>query len=368
MSMKNRLIFALVQLLKPNVPSLQRTRHFLVVSTTGLGDTLWGTPAIRALRSSYPASRISVLTSPIGQEILRHNRHIDEIFVVKDPVFTALIPLYFTLKKKEITDVLHFHTSQRPILPLTAVLGASSIVGTAGMNKGLDSLLTNPLPSAHMHEIERRLKVIQQVGAQSVDPSLELFISPEDEQEADRFLSGLNLPSYLPIISMHPGAKDLFKQWPPSHFIELGHRLIQHLGCQILITGTPAEKELVLEIANKIPGAIPVTHLKLRPFAALMKRMKLMITNDTGPMHVAFAMRTPTVALFTPTDPDLCGPYHAKHVKVIAKERTCTPCLRKKCREPFCLLQIGVSEVTQAAVELFHNPLSGPPHETRSSL
>lgn len=365
--MKNQLLLTLARLLKPAALNPQAPRHFLILSTTGLGDTLWATPAIRALRSNYPASKISVLTSPIGQEVLRHNRYIDKIIVVKDPVFTSLIPLYFSLKKKGITDVLHFHTSQRPILALASVLGASRIVGTKGIQKGLDSLLTDPLTSTDIHEIERRLKIIQHIGATWTDPSLELFISPEDELEADQFLSQLNLPSYLPIVSIHPGAKDLFKQWAPSQFIDLGNRLIQHLGCQILITGNPSEKALVTQIADQIPGAIAVTHLKLRAFAALIKRIKLMITNDTGPMHIAFAMRTPTVALFTPTNPNLCGPYHVKQVKVIAKQRTCTPCLRKKCKEPFCLFQIGVSEVTQAAVTLFHQSPSGPLHETRST-
>ena len=353
--MKNTLITKAISFLKPNKPNLAiDQRRFLIISTTGLGDTLWGTPAIKALRETYPTSYIGILTSPIGKEILQHNRHIDELFTIADPVFFSLFPLYLQLKKKRITDVILFHTSQRPILPLAATLGATQIIGTEGLHKGLDHLLTRPIPSRSIHEIKRRLELVGAVGAQTQNPAMDLSLSLEDEKLAELFLLQYQLPSYLPKIALHPGAKDLFKQWPPSLFAQLGNRLVQELGCQIFVTGTESEKELVESIAAQIKGAIPVTTLKLRPFAAFLKQMKVVVSNDTGPMHVAFAMQIPTVALFAPTDPKLCGPYGIKNAVVIAKQPTCTPCLRKKRQEPFCLLQIGVQEVYDEVSNCFY--------------
>jgi ADP-heptose:LPS heptosyltransferase len=226
------------------------------------------------------------------------------------------------------------------------------IIGTCGINKGLDQLLTDPVEPVRMHEIQRRLQIVHCAGANTGDPRLELSLHREDEQEADACLTSLKLPPDTLLVSIHPGAKDLFKQWPPSHFVQLGKKLTSSLKCTLFVTGTPSEKSLVRQIAEQIPGAIPITHLKLRPFAAFLKRMHLTIVNDTGPMHVAFAMNTPTLALFTPTDPELCGPYFAQNVQVISKHKTCTPCLRKRCREPFCLLQIGVEEALSAALQL----------------
>ena len=353
MNLKNKLIQVLVSLLKPKSPNQGEEKRFLILSTTGLGDTLWATPAIRALRECFPTSKLCVLTSPMGKALLQHNRHIDELFIVKNSCFFSLFPLYWKLKAKKFTHVLSFHTSQRPILPLSAILGAQEVIGTRGINKGLDCLLTKPLEPTDMHEISRRLKIVSEVGAQTLDSSMELFLSPEDEKCAEQFLGSLNIPSYLPLIALHPGAKDGFKQWPPSHFIELGNRLAQNLGCRIIVTGTPQEKTLVDSIASQIEGAASATDLPLLATAALLKRMSLMIANDTGPMHLAFAVRTPTIGLFTPTDPNRCGPYFVDSTLAIAKKPTCTPCLRKKCAEPFCLLQIGVKEVYDAAVRLF---------------
>lgn len=352
MSFKNQLIKALVSSFKPRTRNAGEEKRFLILSTTGLGDTLWGTPAIRALRQCFPASYIGIITSPIGKALLRHNRRIDELFLANDPLLPSLLPLYHRLKSKKITHILNFHTSQRPILPLAAMLGAQEIIGTEGINKGLDFLLSKPLENTPMHEIQRRLHIVEQVGAKTLDSSMELFLSPEDESGAEAFLSSLQFPPYLSLIGLHPGAKDKFKQWPPSHFIELGKRLTQELGSGILITGTPSERDLVESVATKIPGSIPITTLPLLTMAALIQRMNLMITNDTGPMHLAFALKTPTIGLFTPTDPHLCGPYYVDGAQVFSRKPTCTPCIKKKCNEPFCLLQIGVPEVYEAALKM----------------
>jgi ADP-heptose:LPS heptosyltransferase len=351
--LKNQLIKSLVKVFRPKRLNLGEEKRFLILSTTGLGDTLWGTPAIRALRQCFPTSYIGVITSPVGKACLQHNRRIDELFVVENPVFFSLFPLYWKLKKRRITHVLNFHTSQRPILPLASILGAAEIIGTHGINKGLDFLLTHALDHDSFHEIQRRLDIVSQVGAQTLDSSMELFLSQEDEKIADSFLADQHIPSYFPLIALHPGAKDGFKQWPVSHFVELGNRLVRNVGCRVIVTGTPGEKSLVESIASQIEGAIAATNLPLLAAAALIKKMDLLISNDTGPMHVAFAMKTPTIGLFTPTDPKLCGPYFVENAMSIVKSRTCSPCLKKKCREPFCLMQIGVQEVYDAAMNVY---------------
>lgn len=348
MNLKNALIKSLVLALKPKRQFTEK--RFLVVSTTALGDTLWATPAIRALKETFPDSYLAVLTSPLGKEVLLHNPHIDELFTVANPALRTLFAQYNTLKKKQLTHALIFHTSQRPVLPFVALLGIQTIIGSKGINKGLDSLLTLCLSTEPTtHEIERRLNLARAVGAHTSSAELEFFLSEEDEAQALAWIDSLSLSPALPRIVLHPGAKDAFRQWPASHFIELGRRLKNH--CHIFITGTPSEKPLVEHIASSIEGAIAVTHLPLRAFAAFIKKAQLVVTNDTGPLHVAFAMCTPTLALFAPSDPDRFGPYHAKQATVIKKRTPCSPCLTRKCPSSFCFLQIGVEEVYDAVLK-----------------
>lgn len=367
MAWKNWLIKGVLWALNPEAT---RPRHqstpakFLIVSTTGLGDTLWGTPAIRALRQTFPESAIAVLTSEIGFQVLEHNKHIDELFVLDSFSLPSLLRLLPTLKKQQFDAVLIFHTSQRLILPFCALLEAPLMIGTAGINKDLDFLLTKPLKKIYQHEIARRLDIVKQVGAHVSDFALEMMLRKEETVAAKRFLDSHGIPDHIPLIGIHPGAKNTFKQWPPECFIEVGKRLVQHLGCQILVSGDRSEALLILEIASKIPGAIPIAgELNLSTFTALLKKMTAFITNDTGPMHLAFAAKTPTVALFGPTDPNLCGPFHVQNAIALSVKKTCNPCLKKNCAEPFCLYQIGPEAVYDAAlrVSLFASELNNVP-------
>lgn len=333
------LVWILQRILRSN--KTHRPRKVLVVSTTALGDTLWATPALQSLRTSWPDAEITILTSPIGEQTLRHNPWNLQILVLKEPMLHRFFSLWRRLKKERFQDVIIFHASQRLILPLCALLGATRIVGTVGINKGLDTLLTHPVPFSHSHEIVRRLELIEILGAKRSTEELSYFLQPHETipRETTQWT-----------IAIHPGSKDRFKRWPAEHFIEAGKELTKR-GASILITGTAQEEPLLKQIHQAIPGAkLCNLHNNLRTFAAKLKNVDLLISNDTGPVHLACALKVPVIALYAPTDPRLCGPHRAKQAIAIAKSRTCTPCLKRKCREPFCLLQIGTEEVVERAL------------------
>lgn len=353
MKLKNQFIkFILFCFTSKKKRRVASPKRFLIVSTTGLGDTLWATPSLKALKQSYPYGEISVLTSPLGGQVLENNPHVDFLYILKKPLFFSLLRHLLPLKRRHFDAILIFHTSQRLLLPFCALLNAPQIVGTKGLNKDLDFILTHPLEKKREHEIERRLEIIRQVGAISQDSLLELFPVLEDEKQLACFLQKHGITKQ-PLIGLHPGAQKTFKQWPASHFIQLGLKLIEKLGCKIIVTGDAKERALVSYIASHIPGSIPMAgDLSLSALALLQKQMALFITNDTGPMHMALSIKTPTLALFGPTDHELCGPHLAKNGVVIQKKKTCNPCLMKKCEEPFCLFQIGINEVYEKALNL----------------
>jgi ADP-heptose:LPS heptosyltransferase len=277
-------------------------------------------------------------------EILKHNPFIDRVHLLREPILPRFLSLWRALSREQFDAVLIFHSSQRLTLPLCSILGASQIVGTASLNKGLDSLLTDALPNDFQHEIVRRLKMVERIGGQASSETVSLFLKPEERT------------AVLPPgkwIALHPGSKDGFKRWPTENFGAVGRALKEKLGCEILITGTKAEKPLMEEVAALIPGAhLGDANLSFRSFASLLQQVDLLISNDTGPVHVACALQRPVVALYSSTDPHLCGPHKAANAVALYKKRTCDPCLKRQCRRPFCLLQIGVAEVVEAAEKL----------------
>lgn len=318
-------------------------RRLLIVSTTGVGDSLWGSPAIKALKTSALNPHLTLLTSPVGAELFKENPYIDEIFILKDPALKSCFKLLKPLRKKRFHTAYIFHLSQRPILPFIHLLRPEKIVGNIGINKGLDNFLTHPIETENVHEIQRRLNL---VDVKNAHPQMELFLTKKERQTATLFLQDQNIDHSTPIIGMHPGAKDLFKQWNPKHFIKLGQRLAHEKKARILITGNKGEIALTKSIAKAIPEALSIAgKFSLREAAALIEKMDHFITGDTGPMHMACALKTPITALFSPTDPKICGPFYTQNAQVIFKEKTCFPCINKKCKSPFCLEQITPNEV-----------------------
>jgi ADP-heptose:LPS heptosyltransferase len=334
-SWKNRLILRLVKLLQTAKKAPETPERILILSTTALGDTLWATPALAALRQSFPKAHIAVLTSPVGKELLSHNPSVDQILLLKEPMLPRFFSLRSTLKRERFDTALIFHTSQRLALPLCALSSIPRILGTTGINKKLDPLLTDPILPCYEHEIERRLGIVEKLGAKRGAETLSYYIQPEEQIQLDG----------KPLVAFHPGSKEPFRRWPPAHFATVGRALMERFGCRIYLTGTPSERPILDEIQHLLPEAEIAEGLStVRKLAAFLDNMDLFLSNDTGPFHLACALNRPTVGIYVSTDPGLCGPHLAPNAAILARAPTCSPCLKRRCREPFCFLQIGTEE------------------------
>ncbi|HMK56239.1 MAG TPA: glycosyltransferase family 9 protein [Dissulfurispiraceae bacterium] len=322
-----------------------------MVSTTGVGDTLWGTPAIDALRRTYPDSYIGILTNPLGADILKGNPAINEVFVFKRGI-SGIIKLPFlirALRNRRLGSVFIFHASDRIIWPIIALSCASEITGFEGQSKGLDYILTKIISvQAPLHGVDNRFRMLADAGVDRHDETMSLYLAEEDRHEADAFLKKNGIASSELLIGIHPGAQKPFKCWPAARYAEVSKGLQDRY--RIVITGNAAEKELADRVISGIRGAVSAAgQLSLRGTAALIKKMSLFITNDTGPMHMASALKTPVIAIFGPTDPRLCGPCNAESATVIKAEKTCSLCIGKNCENPVCLEQITACGVIDAA-------------------
>ena len=152
---------------------------------------------------------------------------------------------------------------------------------------------------------------------------------------------------------MNPGATyGLAKCWYPERFGELGKRLVQKRNASILLFGTAEEGSTAKKIVEHIKeGAIDLTgKTDLLHLAAILERCQILVTNDTGTLHVAAAVGTPVVAIFGPTDPDTTGPWGEGHA-IVKKEVPCGPCLKRVCpTDHACMKNIGVEDVEEAIV------------------
>jgi lipopolysaccharide heptosyltransferase II len=202
-----------------------------------------------------------------------------------------------------------------------------------------------------IHAVDRYLDLVRQLGVAAEETAT--FPLPEgihDRDWADKLCEQARIEAEDKICVFHPAARWQTKKWPTGRFAQLADRLIQDHGLRVVLVGGADQVDEVNEVrrqmkkeALNLGGAT-----SLRQLAALLRRTNLLITNDSGPMHLAAALGTPVVAIFGPTDPRRVGPYGHGHV-VLRKAVDCSHCKRNHCaRDGACMKAIEVEEVADA--------------------
>jgi ADP-heptose:LPS heptosyltransferase len=243
--------------------------------------------------------------------------------------------------------------------------GARLRVGYA--NTGLASLLTHvvPLDETISWPEQNRRAVAALLGARApaerVDP-----LGPADRELAGRLLDSLGLGSRRPLVGVHPSGGRLVKQWDVARWGEVAARLQREFGATVLVTGSATDAPLARALASRLePPPVDLTgRLSVREMMALVERLDLFLSPDTGPMHMACAVDTPSVSVFGPSDPARyfsggSGAPGGRHV-VVREELWCSPCnlIRQPPAEcagpapPECLQRVTVERVYAEAARL----------------
>lgn len=330
-----------------------RIKNILVVSSTAIGDTLLSTPAIKAVRKRFPDARIIALFNKDNMALFENNPRINGVV----PYYGGYKRFFSTIKelKKYSFDLaLVFHGNE-PQATAMCYLSNAGFIFKLPNTSSFNFLLSNRSPLIGWddlgHGIDARLETAALAGCGADDKRMELFIEKSWEQGGERFLKDSGIGPAHTLIGLQPGASTLSRQWFPERFIALGKRLLAVPLTKLIITGSGSEKKLCSDIAGGIgkDAIVSAGRLSLGETAALIKRLKVFVTGDTGPMHMAIALSTPVVALYAVADPARTGPLYDTEIhRVIKKERTCDPCVGKKCEYQKCMEAFTIDEVFEA--------------------
>ncbi len=212
---------------------------------------------------------------------------------------------------------------------------------------------THPLESRG-HHIYYYLKLLSKLGLETTPPLLDYPMREEDKRKASDTLRSLGAHPHKPITTMSPGAAfGPAKRWPADHFAELAGLLQTHFDAEILLIGTDTDTKIAESIASSLKKKpiILTGKTTIPQLAGVIGQSALFISNDTGPMHLANALKVPVIALFGPTDPQITGPYQSPST-VFKNEVPCWPCSYREC--PFehqCMTQISPLKVYEACQE-----------------
>ena len=337
-------------------PSL--VHRILVVSSTAIGDTILSTPAIRAVRERYPEARIVAFFNAKTLDLFRNNPDVDEV-VPYFGGYRRFLRTVCLLRRHRFDLALIFHGNEPQATPMAYLAGIPFIFKWPNTSENR-FLLSNGSPvrtwDDFPHAVDQRLAVAALAGC---DPKRRPFVLPLSDsarEEAGRLFREEGIGSEDLLVGFQAGASTLSRMWFPDRFAELGRRLVREdPRLRLIFTGSPAERDYCLSIAREFGerAIVAAGRLPLSAVPFLVARLRVLVTGDTGILHMAAAVRTPVVGLFAVSDPSRSGPYFDldRHV-IIKKPRTCVDCVSKRCTYQKCMEAIEVDEVCKAVMRV----------------
>jgi lipopolysaccharide heptosyltransferase II len=373
--------------LRKNVGKINRSDpiKFLIINPFGIGDVLFTTPVIKAIKGRYPGSFIGYWSNLRVKPILESNPQINKVFalsrgdlkkIYQKSFFKGIwsaIKLTWEIKKERFDICLDFSLDHRYSL-FAKIMGIGRRIGFN--YKGRGRFLSNRVDIDGYHDkhvVEYYLELLKFLDISINDKELFLTTHQDNELKAKNVLAASGIEENDLIIGIAPGAggswgKDAAcKHWPAFKFAEVANKLIDEFKAKVVILGDESERKIaeviVHAMRNKPIDLVGKTGLDILP--GIIKNCNLLITNDGGPMHMAVALGVRSVSVFGPVSEAVYGPYPENRNHVVLKwDMDCRPCYKNfrlpvcdKDRE--CLKQVSVDAVFDAAVRLFPTK-SGP--------
>jgi heptosyltransferase I len=326
--------------------------NILILKPSSIGDVVHTLPIWNLLRRHYPQATISWLIAPACQGVVEG--------------LPGLNLLSFDRKRwgqwwrnaNAASDLRAFHRTLRDqqfdlVLDVQGLFRSGWFawktrapvrVGFANAREMAWAFYTHrvPIDTPEQHAIERYRKLLEAIGCPSSPIEFPFPVTGADRARAEELIG-----EDRPFAVLCPGANWLTKRWPATRFAELVEPLHQRFGLETIVAGGPGDRELGEQITGSRNLCGQTTLMQL---VALMERASLVITNDSGPMHIAAALRRPLVALFGPTNPVRTGPYGMPDA-VVKVQLDCSPCYSRSCSHCRCMEQISVQSVLDRAIQ-----------------
>ncbi len=362
-----------------SVPREAASRRILIMRLGAYGDIVMATPLLAALRAAYPDAYFTWLAGPTEYQAIDASPYLDELIVWDGayirsawrhgrigPAVVRSASLLRDLRRRHFDVFISLQPEEWPLL-LRAV-GAAQTIGVFNTfarhwgeerNPHYQKLYTQAYSRPELHRTDQYLGVLEAFGLpKPANPRLSIGFTTEDGVAADSFLAKHSIGASDDFVAVAPLTTWPTKCWAVDRYAALGDALTKEHGCRILLIGTAAEGEILAQIASEMsaPAAVSAGALTFRQSAALIARSRLLVSGDTGPMHVAAAVGTPQIALFGATSPLWYGPRTDSAISLL-HEVPCGPCDKKECSQPGadylrCLHLITVDEVLTAAGRL----------------
>ena len=311
------------------------------------------TPALRALKNAYPESNLTLLLRSRVADLMETHPYVDTCIVdtKNRGLYRSVTKLVRRIREAafDVAVVLHPTSFRNALLPFLARVPIR--VGTNVSGRGM-LLTASCKDDTSVHEVHRYLRVLKLLNINASQDFLEFWHTDADREMIQDLLHAEGVSSTDRLIALNLGTTWRTKQWDTTNFAAVIQQ-IAHLApdVRIVLTGSSNELALVEALPTSLPIINFVGKTSILQLGALLERCEVCLTCDSGPMHIAAAVGTPTVALFGPTDPVRHRPYSNGH-EVVEKSVSCRPCYKRTCQRQdtphLCMKEISIGEVVNA--------------------
>jgi len=353
--------------MKQEALEIRKPGSILIIKLSAIGDVVHTLPLLEVLRKNFPTARIDWLVEEEASQIITGHKGIDRVIVSyrKSWLRNFLKPKGLVPAVKGLLDFIHELRLQEYDLVidlqglfksglLTGLSRGHRKIGFTGGKEGSVLFLTErPYPvDLNRHAIERSLKAADYLKCKVDSWDGKIPLSDSDRTRIDRLLYENSITDNN-FVAINPMARWKTKLWEPERFASLAGRIQKELSLKVVFTGSGHDRPIIDKIVqNMVEGPINLAgKTSLKELAYLFSRCRLVVSTDTGPMHIAAAMGTPTVALFGPTAPWRTGPYGMGH-KVVREELDCSPCFKKRCTHLTCMKKITPEKIFEAVQQV----------------
>jgi lipopolysaccharide heptosyltransferase I len=317
-----------------------------LIKPSSLGDIVQTLPVLDALRTRFPAAQISWIANSAYVPLLEPISILDQVIPFDRETFRreglSSIHAYLTYFKDLARHRFDLVIDLQGLLRSAAMAWATRAkrrIGLASAREGAVlgySDIISDLP-IQQSAVDRYWRVVDSLGVGHLEKRFPLELSNEERQWAERQLAGLERPR----LGVQPGARWLTKRWPAEHFSKTVNTALPKGGGSVVLLGGPGEESMADAVAERVerPRRSFCGKTSLRQLAALLEQCDLVLTNDSGPMHLAAAVGTPTVSVFTCTDPRRAAPYGVGH-RVVQTSVECRGSYVRECEHLSCMKQL----------------------------
>lgn len=348
---------------------IESDKHILIVVVAGIGDLVMASKSIRAMRRAFPDAHLHLLTSSEAAPLAADDPYLDAVWSFPIRQFRSrksmVLEMFRTIMRlREIrfhTAVNLYRVVSRPgalrMGLLFALLKADAKVGHD--SKGFGMFLHKKAPAEifqNRHFVEAMMDIALLAGGVPDHDAIEVFWDQGIEKKWEPLFRN-DKPGRTTRIGINPGSDRPEKRWDPQRYASVADALAEKLGAAIFILGGPGEESIASTIqdAMKHPAMSLAGKLTLDELAYVLSRLDLLITNDSGPMHMAAAAKTRVAAIFGPEDPVYTRPYASPDkYRIVQAGVPCRPCTGKKCERPLCMDLVKPPDVLRACLDLLN--------------